>query len=117
MPVGDKASLPLIALHAARVEVGQTLVEQAELVLVIAGLGVFVQLLQQYHIRLLGTDHPRNLIEGERQVFRGGAGIAALALVVPEHIALAGQVLHVPAHHFQRLAGLQEWRRVLTGDW
>ena len=109
MPVGHKVGLPGKGLGAAGVKVDQTLLQQGQLVLVSAGLGVVIDFLQQHQIRALVTDDPRHFIQAEGHVFQGGAGIRATAVgqVVPEHVTLAGQVLDVPCHHLERLAGHQ----------
>ena len=101
VPVGYEVSLPGKGLGAAGVEVYQAFLEQGELVLIPTCLGVVVDFLQQHKVRALVADDPRYLIQAEGHVFTGGAGIrtAAVAQVVPEHIALAGQVLDVPRHH------------------
>ena len=83
--------------------------QQCELVLIVRRFGPVVQFLQQDDIGLLVTQNAGDFIQGKRQILRAGALVGAVATdqVVPEHIALAGQVLDVPGHHFQSLAGLQ----------
>ena len=83
--------------------------QQGQLILVVAGLGVVVQLLQQYHVRLFVAQHAHHFIQGDGQVGAARALVRSIAAgqVVPEHVALAGQVLHVPGHHLECLAGLQ----------
>ena len=64
-------------------------------------------LLEQDDIRLFGADHPRHFVEAEGHVFRRGRIVGACGQVIPEHVALARQVLHVPGHHLECLTGLQ----------
>jgi len=103
--VGHEVGLPGDRLRAARVEVDQPLLQQLELILIATGLGVFIDFLQQHQVRLLVANHPRHLIQAERHVLCGRACIrpAAISQVVPEHITLARQVLHVPGHDLERL--------------
>ncbi|MNP10298.1 hypothetical protein D3C76_1024430 [compost metagenome] len=77
------------------------------------GGGAGVDVLEQEHVRGLVADHPHHFVEGVGDVLGGRLLVRAdgVRQVVPEHVALAGQVLHVPGHHLQRLAGLQLWRR------
>ena len=91
--------------------------QPGQLILVVAGPGVIVQLLQQHHVRLLGTQHTHYFIERQRQRLTARALVRAIAAgqVVPEHIALTGQVLHVPGHHLERLARLQLRRLARAG--
>ena len=109
MPIGNKVGFPGKGLGAARVEVDQAFLQQGELVLIVAGLGFFVEVLQQDQVGLLIANHPRHFIQAEGHVFTGRAVIRAAAVdqVVPEHIALAGQVLDVPGHDLDRLPGHQ----------
>ncbi len=105
--IGDEIGLPVEGTGAARIEVGQPLLQQLELVLVIAGLGALVQFLEQHDVWLLVADDPCHFVEAEGHVFQGRAFIVALGQVVPEHVAFAGEELDVPGHHLQGLAGRQ----------
>ena len=109
--IGDEIGLPVKGMGAARVQVGDALLQQLELVLIIAGLGAVIEFLQQHHIGLLVANHPRHFVEAEGHVFRGRRFIIALRQIIPEHVTLAGQVLHVPGHDLQGLARHQRRRR------
>lgn len=108
--------LPLVGLGAAMVEIVDALLDQRQLVLIVGGAGAVVDLLEQDQVRLLVADHPDHLVEGERQVFGGGTLVRAggIRQVVPEDVALAGQVLDVPGHHLQGLPRLQRRRGALA---
>ncbi|MNG15878.1 hypothetical protein D3C84_997360 [compost metagenome] len=88
------------------------------MILIVAGLGAVIELLQQDDVRLFGADHPGGFVEVVGQVLRGGAFILAATVVqvVPEHITLACQVLDVPGHHLERLARHEQRRLAATGD-
>ncbi|MNZ76393.1 hypothetical protein D3C78_948960 [compost metagenome] len=110
VPVGNEVGLPVEGVGAAGVEVGEAFLEQLELVLVVAGLGAVIQFLQQHQVWLLVADDPRYLIEAEGHVLRCRFFVTALGQVIPEHITFTGQVLNVPGHHLQGLAGDQGGR-------
>lgn len=112
MPVGHEVGFPVEGLGTAGVEIDQALLQQGKLVLVMGGLGVFVEFLQQQDVGLFVTDHPRHFVEAGGHVFHGRAVVRATAVggVVPEHVVLAGQVLHVPGHDLERLPGQQRGR-------
>ncbi|RMO64666.1 hypothetical protein ALQ38_05532 [Pseudomonas marginalis pv. marginalis] len=112
MPVGNKVGLPVEGLDAAGVEVDQALLQQGKLVLVMGGLGVFVEFLQQQDVGLFIANHPCHFVEAGGHVFHGGTVVRATAVggVVPEHVVLAGQVLDVPGHDLERLPRQQRGR-------
>ncbi|MDT4875088.1 hypothetical protein FQZ97_1104310 [compost metagenome] len=111
-----EVGFPVEGMSAAGIEVCEAFLEQFELVLVIAGLGAVIEFLQQHDVRLFVANDPRHFIEAEGHVCRRRFFIAAGGQVIPEHIALARQVLNVPGHHFQRLAGHQCRRLSITAD-
>lgn len=114
--VGHEVSLPVEGMGAARIQVGEPLLQQFELVLVIAGFGAVIEFLQQHDIRLLVADHSRHFVEAEGHVFRCWGIVVAGGQVIPEDIALARQVLDVPGHDLQCLAGCQPWRLSTARD-
>ncbi|MCY1181934.1 hypothetical protein D9M73_224690 [compost metagenome] len=107
MRIRHEVGFPVERAGATRIQVGEPLLQQLELVLVIAGLGAVVQFLQQHDVRLFVTNHPRHFVKAESHVFRCGTFVGARGQVIPEYVALAGQVLDVPGHHLQRLPGDQ----------
>ncbi|MNI43175.1 hypothetical protein D3C73_974980 [compost metagenome] len=105
--IRHEVGFPVERAGATRIQVGEPLLQQLELVLVIAGLGAVVQFLQQHDVRLFVANHPRHFVKAESHVFRCGTFVGARGQVIPEYVALAGQVLDVPGHHLQRLPGDQ----------
>ena len=116
MGLGDEIGLPVEGAGTARIQVGDAFLQQLELILVIAGLGAVVEFLQQHHVGLFVADHPRHFVEAEGHVFQSRRFIVALSQVIPEHVALAGEELHVPRHDFQRLPGHQRRCRGAATD-